>query len=118
MPQILSVEGHASELDDILLAKRAHDTLAKHYPNHMWGVNVDSEQGVLTVKAFNISGRYGFMLKLSTVYRDPDLRCIIRGGGEILERAGMIRGRWDGETLPFKIEGVKPQHQPHGRLII
>lgn len=116
--EIQTVPGHRAELDDMLLAKRASDQLAKHYPNHLWGVNVDSEGGVMNIFAFNISGRYGFRLKLSTVYTDPDLKCVMRAGGEILERAGMPRSYWDGETLPFIIEGVKPHHQPHGRMII
>lgn len=112
------VPGHKAELDDMMLAKRASDLLQKHYPNHLWAVNVDSEGGVMNVFAFNISGRYGIRLKLNKVYADPDLKCVMRAGGEILERAGMPRSYWDGVTLPYIIEGVKPHHQPFGRIII
>jgi hypothetical protein len=116
--EIIGEPGHDIELDDLMLAIRAQDVLKHHYPYHLWGVNVNSEQGIMAIKAFNISARYGVLLHLRRVYQDPDLKCVMRAGGEILERASMIRGRWNGEELPMIIEGVRPQDQPHGRLII
>jgi len=100
------------ELADKMLATEISRKLSKHYPGHLWAVNVDSNGGVVTIKAFNISFKYGYLLKLKDVQSDPTRKQCIMAGGEILERANVMRGwRRDGE-LPKHVDGVKEQHQP------
>lgn len=119
MYQLEAVPFHNQECDDILLAKRAGDKLNQQYPGHLWGVNVDSEGGMMFVFAFNISSKWGYKLKLSRVYQDPDLKCVMRAGGEILERAAVARGRLrDDDWTPTFIEGVRRQDQPFNGIII
>lgn len=111
------VEGH--KLADLELATRAVGLLAEHYPGYRWRVwlHDDEQGGVMNV--FNMdmcaalfSNRmYGYVLKLSRVYSDPGLKCVIRAGGEILERARLIRGRSNGME-PTHVDGVRRDHQP------
>ncbi len=108
--------GHSVETDDIMLAKRAADVLAQHYPGHIWAVNVNSEGGVMVVKNYRMSFSYGMVIHLKTVYADPSLKCVVRQAGEFLERARLKRGRFTGE-LPTHIEGLAPQHQPKNGVV-
>ena len=116
-PVIFGEPGH--ELDEVDLAKRCADKLNQQYPGHPWAVHINSEQlgGVLEIKNFAVSFRYGYVLKLERVYQDPSLKCVVRAGGEILERAGMIRGRWNGQDAEH-IDGVLDKHQPFGGIIV
>lgn len=105
--------GHAVDTSDVVLAKRAAELLNKHYPGHLWAVFVNSEKtgGVMVIKNFRVSYLYGYILHLRNVYTDPTLKCVIRAGGEVLERAHMKRGTADG-ALARIVEGVKKHHQP------
>jgi hypothetical protein len=103
---------------DVILAKQAADTLNRHYPGHLWAVHVDSIGGVMHVKNYNVSFKYGYLLKLHHVYTDPDLTCVMRAGGEILERCAHRRGWYQDGFTPTHIEGVRPQDQPFKGIII
>jgi hypothetical protein len=103
---ISGADGNDMPADDVLLAKRAADLLNKKYPYHLWGVHVDSRGGVLNVFCPVVSTRYGFTILLKEVYADPNLRCVMRAGGEILERAALRRRSFQGE-LAQKVEGIK-----------
>jgi hypothetical protein len=89
------VEGSFRETADLALAKRLAEVLDKHYPGHAWAVNVDSEQGIATIRNLRLSGRWGFYLKLADLgYEGGIEREATRAGGEILERYRMSRGRF------------------------
>ena len=75
---------------DVLLAKNAAAILDKHYPGHLWGINVDGAGGVMQVFNLALSGRWGFILKLDKI--DPELKAVMRAGGELLERYRLKRG--------------------------
>ncbi|MEN6440933.1 MAG: hypothetical protein ABFD97_20375 [Syntrophobacter sp.] len=115
---IETVDFHKAEPSDVMLGAEAHRILSRHYPEHEWYVGVDSEGGMMLIFALNISSRWGYRLKLARVYMDPDLKCVMRAGGEILERAAMVRGRWDEDQPPTFIEGVRRQDQPFNGIII
>ena len=114
---IEGVPGH--KLGDIALAKRALDVLKKHYPGYLWrvGINDDSTGGVMYIMNMDINTalwgnqNYGVVLKLSTVFNDPGLKCVANAGGEILERARLTRGRNNGNN-PVSVDGVDSNHQP------
>lgn len=99
-----------SEMENEVLAmskaKEVGDTLAQHYPNHLWAVSWQG--GVLVVKNLAISSHYGFVMKYADSFSATNLaKQAVIAGGELLERAGMKRGAWDGrfaETL----EGSDP----------
>lgn len=107
---------HAVEGQDVVLAKDAADTLNRHYPGHLWAVNVNSEGGVMIIKNMSISALYGMVLHLKNVYQDPTLRMVIRAAGELLERAHMARKGWNGEFAKV-VEGVAQKHQPRNGII-
>jgi len=100
------------ETMDMMLATRISSALVKHYPGHYWAVNVNSDGGVVDIKALNISLSYGFRLMLKDVQNDPTYKLAIMGAGEILERAHMrVGGRRDNETAQ-KIDDIPDKYQP------
>lgn len=98
MSEILyqKVEGATGkELADIELAKQIAAVLDKHYPGHMWAVNVDSAGGIATVKNLRLSGNWGFVLKLVDTYSGSEFaRRVMLAGGELLERFRLHTGRF------------------------
>lgn len=104
------------ETADMILSKNAADLLEKHYSGHMWAVQVNSEGGVMYIKNFAISHSYGMVLHLKNVYQDPNLKSVIKAGGEYLERAHLNRGKWHGETAS-ELEGAKEALKPRNGLI-
>lgn len=107
----LSVDDTAREisLNDTMLTHSIGKALAKHYPKHIWAVNVNSQGGVVDIKAFSVSYEYGYRLLYTEVANDPGLRCVIRAGGEILERANLSRGQYKGEQAKH-VDGFKKGH--------
>lgn len=94
--------------NDLILAKEMADTLHRHYPGHMWAVNVQGEQGVADIRNMALSGEYGYRLRLVTNYSMSEfLERVKRAGGEILERYRLPRGRADFDQL---------MNLPRGRL--
>lgn len=86
---------------DEMLARRCLEVLDRHYSGHKWGVEAKSEQGVVIVRNYDLSGRWGFLLKLhgfNGLYMDPNLDSVMRAGGELLERYRVIRGRYKPEN--------------------
>jgi hypothetical protein len=97
-----------TSLDDIKLmdkAKQIGEVLNHEYPGHMWVVSWQG--GALVVKNLAISGHYGFILR-----DDPDPKVLshnaMLAGGELLERAKMFRGEWDGQFAK-ELEGSSKQ---------
>lgn len=98
---------------DVVLAKNAAELLNKHYPNHIWAVHVNSTKtgGIMVIKNLLVSATHGYVLHLTNVNNDPTLKSVIKAGGEILERAGLVRGanQW---VRPQFVEGVQARFQP------
>ena len=107
-----------TSLDEIGMmewAKAVGDRLARTYPDHMWAVAWQG--GALVVKNLSISGFYGMILEnpkkntLKEIEKDAVLKA-----GELLERCGMKRGKWDGQPAE-KLEGSEPRFfQPFSKL--
>ena len=96
--------------NDLLHAKSIADTLERHYPGHAWMVNVNGKQGVATIRSQMLSGQWGYVLRMPEVFSATDLdQRVMKAGGEILERFGTARRRFDGEKwaeLPTSAAGV------------
>ena len=85
----------AEDLQQISTAKEVAETLLKHYPGHLWAVGWQG--GAITVKNINISGDYGFYIFPQVTSTASELADkAVRFGGELLERAGLKRGRYNG----------------------
>lgn len=94
-PRLVKVDGEDGiSATGMFLVKRVAETLHKHYPGHLWAVNINEEGGVITVMNLALSGKWGFLLKLKAVQEDPDLKSVMRAGGELLERYRLHRGRY------------------------
>lgn len=92
----LDDQAAATCANDMILAKEIADTLNSHYPGHLWGVNVQGEQGVADIFDLMVSGEMGYRIKLVNMYSASQLkRNVIQAGGEILERFRLARGRFD-----------------------
>lgn len=99
-------------MDDYRLSKQVADVLCEHYPGYAWLVRVQSESGVCLIKCAQINSVLSESMTPSMVLHlknmtDPTItrRKVIMAGGELLERAAMIRGRWRGE-LPTHVDGL------------
>lgn len=96
MSKLIKVDGQDGiSASGMMLVKRTAEALNKHYPGHLWAVNINEDGGVITVMNLALSGSWGFLLKLKTVQEDPDLRSVMRAGGELLERYRLRRGRYE-----------------------
>ena len=104
---------------DAELAARAMKVLLDHYPGYNWIVEVDDRPSVGMMNIYNqdvnavlySNAPYGYRIFLKVVYADPSLKCVMRAGGEILERASLNRG-WNKGDVPKRVDGVKQEHQP------
>lgn len=80
--------------NDEVMAKEMADALHQAYPGHLWGVNVNSKQGIASVRNFHLSGNWGFLLHLPPIYSASEWKKrVLMGGGELLERYRQSRGR-------------------------
>ena len=94
---------------DLAVAKTMMAWLNKHYPGVPWGCVSDTAQGIVK---FNIPILMGFenywLINLRTT---EIIEGMAQGAGQILERYGMRRGRFDlGEFLDAR--------QKHSKLVL
>jgi len=103
MNQLIDVTDNPNiAVNDMVTARNMAETLHKHYPGHLWAVTCEGTKGIATVRNMALSGNWGFVLKLSRVYSDTHLRCVVKSGGELLERFNLARGL----AYQDKIEGL------------
>lgn len=79
----------------IVLVKNIADLLERHYPGWLWAVQPDERGGVINIFSLRISGTWGYRIKTKNIQSDPQLSLALQAGGEILERCGQPRGRYD-----------------------
>jgi hypothetical protein len=121
--EIEGVPGH--KLGDVQLVDRIMRKLLTTYPGYRWqvGIHDDDTGGVAYIINKDINSelwsnmQYGYVLKLRRIYTDPNLTCVMRAAGNILERARVERGRRRFNQKITHVDGVKPQHQP-GRIVL
>jgi hypothetical protein len=83
---------------DYNTAKEIGDILNRHYPGHLWAVHVKS--GLVQIRDLMLSGKWGFVLMLPSIYSASDLsRQVVNAGGELLERYKQRRGRMNSEAI-------------------
>jgi hypothetical protein len=76
-------------LTEATLMRDVLATLNKHYPGHVWAVEVSG--GVLGVKAPGLNGLMGFAIRQDRV----STKRVVMAGGEILERFRQRRAAMD-----------------------
>ena len=98
------------------VAKQVAGYLRDAYPGHTWFVRVDG--GVIYVRCASVSGKVGMVLHIRDVDHDAKVmkQKTIRAAGELLERAHLRRGSFNG--LAKVIEGAeKFRAAPTGLII-
>jgi len=116
--EVVSPEDCGTEISDIDFSRRIAFVLMAVYPRYHWLVNTDGKNGVVTIRCGEINAEVnanrlpGMVLHLKNL-SDYSIarRKIVMAAGELLERANLKRGPWDGQTVK-KVDGLKPQHQP------
>lgn len=86
--------------NDLVMAKEMADALHAAYPGHLWAVQVQGDQGIADIRNLALVGNWGFRLRLPTIYSASEFKKrVLRGGGEILERYRVRRGRADADEI-------------------
>ena len=116
--EIIPIEQMWDSVWEIEKSKTIGDTLAKTYPGYQWLVRAHASRGYFVIHCAEISvalttnSPYGMLMHVNKI-DDAGLlvKKIIRMGGELLERANLVRGRNTGDS-PKQVDGVPKQYQP------
>jgi hypothetical protein len=88
------VEGTVKEVN---IARKVCEKLNQVYPGYYWHVGANGvdtgNNGIVTICCATLSMEVGYNLFVSTVLNDPDLKCVVKAGGMILETFGVSRAR-------------------------
>lgn len=97
-----------SEADQVL------GVLVAAYPGHPWAVRVDG--GIVFIRHLELGNNWGMNTKWRDINHDAGVfkREIIMKAGEFLERAGLVRGRANGDEI-VSVEGIPDKYQPWNR---
>ena len=97
-----------SEADHVL------GVLCAAYPGHPWAVRVDG--GIVFIRHLELGNNWGMNTKWRDINHDAGVfkREIIMKAGEFLERAGLVRGRANGDEI-VSVEGIPDKYQPWSR---
>lgn len=86
----------ALEAANMDMAKVVTHRLMEKYPGHFWAVNADIAHGIINIFNMHISTKMGYVLIVDDWLAERVVANeVVRAGGEILERAGMTRGRFN-----------------------
>ncbi|HMI38734.1 MAG TPA: hypothetical protein VK500_02425 [Nitrospiraceae bacterium] len=95
------------------------EILVAAYPGHPWAARVSG--GVVFIKHLEFGTNWGMVKKFADIKHDAAVfkKEIIMAAGEFLERAGLVRGRANGDEI-VHVEGVPEKDQPkvrYGKLL-
>lgn len=93
-------------------AERVMALLCATYPGHPWAVRVD--EGIIFIRHLQFQGNWGMNIRTAEVDHDAAVmkKKIVMLAGEFLERAGLVRGRENGDEIK-RVDGVPDKYQPH-----
>lgn len=105
-----ATKAQEDEADSIL------GVLTTAYPGHPWGVRV--MEGGFFVKHLAFPHGYGMFCRIKDFDHDSAVlkKQIIMMAGEWLERANMMRGRYDADQPAGRVDGVPERFQPNQPL--
>lgn len=96
-------------------ADKVLQILCEVYPGHPWATLVRG--GVVFIKHLELGSNWGMVRKYKDMTHDSAVfrREIIMAAGEFLERAGLVRGRANGDDI-VRVEGIPEKDQPKTRF--
>lgn len=96
----------ADDNRDDLLARDIGRVLCEAYPGHQWHVRIG--KGVLIIKHMRITSKWGIARRYDRLTWDAKARKreVVRAAGELLERAGLTRGRVVEGEVAKTVDGV------------
>ena len=86
-------------IKDRILAKKIGLEFIRHYPGHGWEVHSDIQNGIVNIFNRHMSALHGYRIKTQNIRLDTLSRDVKRIGGEILERFGLSRDRFDADHI-------------------
>lgn len=93
--EVTSYDAESVEMEH--KAKQVATYLTRAYPDHPWMVGWAPGM-TLVVKHMAGQAKYGYTIDAAKSFSASHLaRAAVMAGGELLERMGMPRGRWNGE---------------------
>ena len=99
-PQIAVAEVTSWDSESVEMEAKAKEvcaTLCRHYPAHPWIVGWAPGM-TLVVKHMAGDCRYGYTIDGCKTFSASDLaRAAVNAGGELLERMGLARAKWNGD---------------------
>jgi hypothetical protein len=80
---------------DAVLAVDCYGKLIEHYPGHRWRVTADHRGGCVFIQLLYAGierkeWEWGWVIHINRL--DPNLKAIVKAGGELLERYRLSRG--------------------------
>lgn len=82
------------EIMNMELASVIGEYLHRRYPGYLWRVNAEIDQGIVNILCADVSMSKGCTLFCHQLINQGDAEALVmRAGGELLERAGLHRGR-------------------------
>jgi hypothetical protein len=90
------------------------EILCAAYPGHPWAVRV--EGGCVFIRHLELGNNWGMNAKFKDLAHDAAVfkKEVIMKAGEFLERAGLVRGRANGDEI-VHVEGLPDKYQPKTR---
>jgi hypothetical protein len=87
------------------------EILCAVYPGHPWATRVSG--GIVFIKHLELGNNWGMVKKFTDIKHDATRfkHDIIMAAGEFLERAGLARGRANGDEI-HHVEGLPDKYQP------
>jgi hypothetical protein len=105
------VESPNITANEMIMARSVAEKLNAHYPGHLWAVAIEDAR--LIIKNLYLSGEWGFVITIPSIYSISSLeKQAVNAGGELLERYRQRRGGMKVEdiaTLPTDFAG---RHKP------
>ena len=92
--QFITPDSHDAEraAHDELVARKTFDILDQLYPGHLWNVIASTKNGIVRISIPTLmGGNWAYVIK----WQDMSPHKVILAGGELLERYGLPRGRFE-----------------------
>ena len=119
MIDIIPIENMWSSVWEVNTAGTIGNTLAAVYPGYQWWVRADARAGYFVIQcseinaSLNTNQPWGMVMHVSKIDDHGLLRKkIVRMGGELLERASLIRGKSRENQQIKRLDGIPEEMQP------